>query len=253
MSNHSDFQSKLKRPLEGFDRIEFDFGQALIERSMTYLSTAESGLWPAVVNRIIDGPGPKQMTSPIPAADAQLFKFWRAFLEISQSYESIRDVPNYLRHSPPKRIGVQHSRYMAWHVHGYLNEIYILQLRLKSFWSLVHKTYRSSVIAQSKQTATRIDKILKAFKSAVDARGSHVHESRLDGTEIDRLSVIENMSTFPWPAEVIPYFKIVRREVQKSWVVRMQENEPQIKLTLNSFFDTAHPILFTQDGRWVDP
>jgi len=142
---------------------------------------------------------------------------------------------------------------MAWHVHGYLNEIYILQLRLQSFWSLVHKTYRTSVYAQSKQTNAQVDKILKAFKSAVNVRGAHVHESRLEDPSIDRLGVIESMSSFPWPTEVLPYFKIARGEVKKSWVSRMNANEPQIKLVLDSFFNTVHPILFSTDGEWIDP
>jgi hypothetical protein len=225
----------------------------LSERALPYISNPGNGLWPSVVNRILDLDGPKRMTAPIPTSDTRFYKLWRAFLEISNSFNSIKDVPSYLRHSPPKHLGVPNSRYIAWQVHNYLNEIYILQQRLGSFWGSIQKSYRTSAPAQSKLTNKKVDSILKAFDSVVKIRGSHVHEQRLEDPEIERLAVIENMASFPWPPEVLPYFRKARGEVKKSWVSRMSANEPQIKSVLDAFFEVVHPIVFTSAGEWIQP
>ena len=253
MSDLPDFLSKLPRPPGGFERFEFDFGQVIAKRSIPFLSNRENGLWPAVINRIMDDPGPRRMVSPVPSTDAHLYKVWRAFLEISHSFEAIQDAPKYLQRSPTRRMEIPLSRYMAWHVHGYLNEIYILQLRLNSFWSLLHKTYRSSLYAQSKNTKGEVDRVLKAFKSVVDARGAHVHEARIEDPEIDRLALIDSMGSFPWPDEMQPYFSQVRRQIKKSWISRMATNEAQIKLALDRYCELVHPILFQSNGDWIDP
>lgn len=238
--------------MKGFDQLNFYFLTAFHKATQRYWDANKEEAGKALWNSLMNLPGPRRARTIPEKSDAVLFKLWEYFSEIEKSIESTRTIQKYIRYSPPKKLDIKLSVHLSYHVHNYLNEIYILQCRLESFSKVVLRTYKSD-IDDPKSLELRIGKFLSSFKSIVTVRGHHVHRFRYESPEIDRLSEIELLLSFP--GETISYALLpeARTAAKSKWLQTLADNERAISEIIDGYAKLLTPILFTRSGTWKCP
>ena len=149
-------------------------------------------LWNTVHN--LDGPRSKQN---VKISDKEKFiyqKLFKGLDEITSSYYRMKDITYYFSHFP--YVGekdVSHPNYLRYHIENYLNEMYILKLRITDYIKVITRSYKKSSNYGDMQSA--LDGIKKAIVDCMDGlittRGSHVHQSRFTNDDIDRLTTLD--------------------------------------------------------------
>lgn len=94
---------------------------------------------------------------------------------------------------PPKvkssgQVKITYQKYIIYHIENYLQEIYILQERMKRFLKFLSKKFRKKGQIQISST---LDRCLELFKEAVNnivkIRGGHVHDRRYNDENLSAL------------------------------------------------------------------
>lgn len=119
----------------------------------------------------------------------------RGTIEIQKTYLTISSVPRYFRRAPRGLPG--RSDYLAFVVHAYLNEVYIMEQRMITYLKKL-----SRAAAKGSEARRGIDTIIPylskvmgdAFAGVRSTRGSHVHEATFSDDGIDRLGTFEVMT-----------------------------------------------------------
>jgi len=115
--------------------------------------------------------------------------FWE-FSEINATVDRTDHVLIYLSHYPGSRAfrGLSEADWLRYHVEVYLQEIYVLNERLKRFLKKVEKI---SIAARDKSGIISIRTLTAhvdlALKNAVSVRGGHVHRCRFDPEELHQI------------------------------------------------------------------
>jgi len=199
----------------------------------------------------------KRAPSPIKPTKNELFlanTLFRPLVEITSSYESLHNIPIYIRRFPYSREGITHTTYMRYNVENYLSELYILKERLNGYINRLIKTYANSKDFKKRKDALSIlrKSIENAFKGYSNARGSHIHEYRYDDFDLNRLSLFEQLIRGSATDELTVLVKKLHRktmsEVKRKWITKMTEDISAIKSLLDLFFSVMYSIT-SSNGR----
>ena len=115
------------------------------------------------------------------------------YIEIIDTYDSLKDSVIYLSNFFYKSTQITKSRYLSYHFENYLNELYILKNRLISYLNILKKIYLKSMITNvvdRKIDSLKTD-IHKSFEMIDKVRGDHVHQKRFSDANIASLSALE--------------------------------------------------------------
>jgi hypothetical protein len=141
-------------------------------------------------NYLMGLPGPKI----IKREQTRESKFVRALvvgiLEIQTTHQIVLKVRKYFRRAPQGTSEFK-SDYLAFVLHSYLNELYILEQRMGTYLKkLSRAASRGSEVQERlrKITPVLLKVVDHAFEGIRTTRGSHVHEQRFRDEEVGRLS-----------------------------------------------------------------
>jgi hypothetical protein len=150
-------------------------------------------------NQLLGSSGPKRITRKMTPTDIIFSKLFAGFTEIYNSYYSLLDIEVYLHRFPYHKTRVSKTRYLAYHMENYLNEVYILKVRLISYCTIVDRLYRKDqYLKDLKKTMKSLSDIVqKSLKGVIDARGTHVHSTRFTDENLDRLTTLELINHGP--------------------------------------------------------
>lgn len=176
-------------------------------------------------------------------------KLFFLLMEIKQSVESIRNIAFYVRRFPYARARIKKSAYLRYHVENYLNELYILQERLKAFTTVISRLYKND--SQSRQIASAAKGINRHFKISLNgivrARGFHVHHYRFDDDDFSRLTLLEILSEasddYKCSYEVV-YYAV--RIAKRAWI---EATNNSIEQLLDIYFRDLKKLLFDNTGH----
>ena len=238
--------------LNGFQKFNYLFLTAFQKAIQKYLEANRDEVGKALLNTLLNSPGPKRAKTIPEKQDACLMKLWEFFVEIEKSVESSRTIKKYIQYSPSKKIEIKLSTHLSYHVHNYLNEIYILQCRLDAFRKIVIRTYKND-IGNTEPVESAIDILLTSFKSLVNLRGYHVHKFRFESPEIDRLSEIELLLSFPGDTIAYALLPEAQRAAKKKWLQTLANNDLAISKILDNYANLLTPIIFNPNGTWKCP
>lgn len=150
-----------------------------------------------MVNVLLDTSGPRFLETSVTEAERAFYQLFFGFTEILESVDVFREIPFYIRRFPPKSFGISQTRFIRYHIGNYLNEICILQERLKGYIKVVKRIYRANrqVLSSLENRLPKINSLLQAFEQSVRVRGVHVHQRRYVDRDIDRLILLDVLTS----------------------------------------------------------
>jgi hypothetical protein len=181
------------------------------------------------------------------------FKLSWAFREIVASADTLKDVQFYIGRFPYRKAPISRHRYLQFHVEVFLNEIYILEIRLLNCLAMLGRQYRTDPRLPTIQNlCIQLRELVTiALKKLVGWRGSHVHQYRHCDAHIDRLESIHLYSLHPHrqirralQAYYQKEYSKTRRTLRE-WITSANKSVAQL---LDIFFDGVHAITFNKNG-----
>lgn len=211
-----------------------------------------------LMNKLLGLDGPKRMSRKIVSSDVFFGKLMAGFTEIYSSYFSLLDIEVYLRRFPYPNTRVSKTRYLAYHMENYLNEVYILKERLSSYCTVVTRLYRNDhTLNDPKDTLKHLSDIVqKSMKAITETRGAHVHSTRFTDEDLDRLTSLELVNKGP---NQIPPLKTVYestfRNARRKYCRAVKQNNEEIKKIIDAYFEVLYSVVTDGKGgvRYPEP
>jgi hypothetical protein len=204
-----------------------------------------------LTNQLLGRPGPKRLERQMTPTDILFSKLFAGFTEIHNSYYSLLDIEVYLSRFPYPKTRVSKTRYLAYNMENYLNEVYILKERLISYCTVIGRVYRQDrTLTDLKATMKRISNVVQnSLKGVVEARGTHVHRTRFTDEKLDRLALLELVNNGPGR---IPIFKTfydsAYRTTRKQYAGNVRRNNEEIEKILDVCFEVIYAVVADEKG-----
>lgn len=170
------------------------------------------------------------------------------FSEISSSLENIRLTLSFISIVPPKSKKINRSDYLKYHVHVYLQEIYILKERLNEYATKIQRMYsKINKEIDIKELMKPLFQLIKiTFKGITNARSQHVHSERFSDNDLDWLSSTTFLSKFHQEYETPS--KMAYKKASLKWKKTVKNNTQEINKIIDMYFDTIYAIITKNDN-----
>ena len=180
------------------------------------------------------------------------FQIFKGYSEISTSYDTLLLIEKFIETNPPSSEGINYSNYLNYHIHNYLQEMFILKDRLDRYLKLITEQYR----AEDNQILLEDIKInlLKFVKSVFQTfttfetgvRSKHVHYERFLDEEMKRLSSTIFLAQFQdkFKIESVKAYE----DTKNKWHDLIQNNNAELLKLFDIYFNTLFHIM-TIDGK----
>lgn len=180
------------------------------------------------------------------------FQIFKGYNEISTSYETLLLIEKFIKINPTDFEGINYSNYLNYHIHNYLQEMYILKDRLDRYLKLITEEYKAD-FNQVSLDDIKIN-LLKFVKSILQnitghttgARSKHVHYERFFDEEMKWLSSATFLAQFH------DEFKIESEKAYENaknkWHGLIQNNNAEVIKLLDTYFNTLFHIM-TIEGK----
>lgn len=218
----------------------------------------------AIMNTLLDKEGPRSVsTNP---GEKEIFvnsKLLKGFSEIHQAVRCLENIEIYTRRFPFSRTKISKLDYLKYNIENYLNEVYVLKLRMIAYSTTISRSYRKS------DNGRRVETLLgdsskylsTALETIIHSRGSHVHSSRFSDEDLDRLSSLELMH-YSNDSEARQIFESLFEEaylsVRKKWVKLMKDNMTSINILLDKYclvlidaISDGEKIIYPSNTKWA--
>jgi len=191
-------------------------------------------------------------------------KIFKGLSEIIGTRDSLNNIEFYIRKFPYDPKKTSRIDFLKYHIHNYLNEVYILKERLTKYSTIVIRAYRKSDNAKDMKSV-----ISEAGKSAATAleeivgmRGGHVHDKRYSEESLDRLGMLEILSNSADEEETkraYHYLYITGyRSERKGWVKRIRNSNIEIDKVIEKFTESFREqispnekIIYPSSSGWA--
>ena len=178
------------------------------------------------------------------------FIIFNGFSEISNSLDTLRLIELFIKTNPPEENGINYSNYLTYHVHNYLQEMYILKERLKTYATKIQRKYAKAIDEES--VTKIIESLMKIITESLGnitgdggIRNLHVHAKRFADDELNWLS----STTFL--AALNDEFKIHSTTAYKSaknkWQKTIENNNSELNKLIDLYFNTIYSIISVDD------
>ena len=170
------------------------------------------------------------------------------FNEISSSLENIKLTLSFISIIPPKSKKINRSDYLKYHIHVYLQEIYILKERLNEYATKIQRKYsKINKEIDIKKIMKPLFKLVKiTLEGITNERSKHVHSKRFSDTDLDWLSSTTFLSAHHDEYEAIS--KIAYKKVNLKWKKTIKNNIKEINKIIDIYFDTIYVIITKKDN-----
>ena len=206
-----------------------------------------------ILNILMDEPGDRYFGLTPSSKDKSAIKILFGFAEIESSFDVLQDIPFYLKHFPSKHPLISKTRFLNYHVGNYLNEVYILRERLRSYQKAITRMYKSDYrLREMGKHITKLDVLVSGFDNIVNVRGRHVHQERYDDEDFVRLKFYEQSVKMDDPL-LDKLYSLALQVYRKKWVEKFSENNGKVKEILDAYFETLYDIVFDENGNWIEP
>ena len=209
----------------------------------------------ALGNIVFDRPGPRQVNGTLSSQEQAFGKIWRGYIEIEESFKVLRDIATYIKHFPPKKVLVSKTGFLRFHIGNYLNEVYILKKRLERYHTVIARIYRSDArLPALKKEINGLGNLLSVFDKVIKIRGAHVHKTRYEDKDLDRLSLLELLFyQVEKPSIARVLYPTAIRDTRKKWAETITNNNKETARLLDIYFGVLHQIIFDEHGVWISP
>ena len=210
--------------------------------------------------KVLDLPGPRDLSDRLTPEDLLLRKLWWGFLEISDSLQSLANLRTYVNRAPHSRSKLPQLSYLRMIIETYLNEQYILSERLHSYITVIERVYRKSdrALELKKELNPLHASISASFRIVNQVRGAHVHVTRYSDDNLDRLATLEILSSEKLTSEserklFMRLFKLEYRSLRNKWSDSFKSNNIALNGFFDHFFGVLLRVVFDQQSRIIYP
>lgn len=208
-------------------------------------------------NIILDKNDPRKVSKK-PNKKRSFFanKIFRPLSEILKSLEVIENISVYIRSFPYKRQGISKESFLRYHIENYLNELYILKLRLERYLKILSRAYkrtkRNDAINKAVESLSSF--VQKSFEGYKTTRGYHVHQHRYTDNDLDRLTTLFlfSRSKEKWGNTVRLLFKLTYRDIRRKWLKKIESDIKGIQKLLEIYFEALIPVI-SENGKIIYP
>lgn len=172
---------------------------------------------------------------------------FNGFNEITASLENIKLTLAFISIVPPKSKKINRSDYLKYHIHVYLQEIYILKERLNEYATKLQRKYsKINKEINVKEFIKPLFQIIKMmFEGITNARSQHVHAQRFSDKDLDWLSSTTFLSKFHDEYEIPS--KNIYKKVSLEWKTTIKNNTKEINKIIDIYFDTIYAVITKND------
>lgn len=183
------------------------------------------------------------------------FVIFNGYSEISNSLETLRLIELFLNIPPPDVDGINYSNYLTYHVHNYLQEMYILKERLKTYLTKIQRKYNKVLDNEIlKNIISPLINIVTSSLSGITGkngvRHEHVHSEKFKDDELNWLSSTIFLADFH--DEFTMHSKEAYETAKNKWFTIVKNNNIELNKLVDIYFDTIYSII-TVDGKVVLP
>lgn len=190
--------------------------------------------------------------SPYSSEEKTLLVLANNINEISFIVGYLNDSKLYLYYtsSPSIKTKVPNARYLNYHMHNYLNNIYILKARMLSF---LQRIKRATQDIEIKRDADSVYSLIDEYFSGFGRiRNAHTHRARYIDKDILTLETVENVyrDDFLNIGNLIKkrHISMASSEVKKSWLEFIKSSNISINALVSEYFDFITELILDKNG-----
>jgi hypothetical protein len=246
--------------MESIIKFSITITNAFASIILPILDTHADEMTNALANRMLDLEGPTIINRQLTRQETFVAKINHQSFVIQSTFESLLDADLYLRRFPYQDTRITKVRHLRYVIENYLNNVYILKQRLKTFVQTIEDSYAKGT---QRKVVRRITQSLfkynsTAFENLVTVRSSHVHKEPYSDKELGRLESIktlisrvkmEDLLTQRWSE----YFDLQYKEIRKEKVQELRSINQTMEQILDTNFDQIYPIVFDETGAIIYP
>jgi hypothetical protein len=230
--------------MTGYER----FGELAVDKVKPLIKRIDQKELEKSVGDSIEGISPKPILLGL--TKEELFYrdvFWH-FGEIRKSSENLEYVPifiNSFRKSKAyQEASITTTIYLRYHIEHYLQENYILLVRVKAFMDWLSREFKKEGRIRE---SLFVSKLKKAFENVTNnlrlVRGYHVHQARYDDNVLNVSTLFEIASSSD-DEETKVVATLSYKRAKKDWSERIKKNNQALKESLDAIFEGLIPIVF---------
>lgn len=205
-------------------------------------------------NHLFDTGGPTKLQQKGRKDDVHFRKIFYGFIEIDASVRTLRDIEIYVSSFPYRNKNITKPRHLRYHVENYFNEIYILKERLNAYLTTVGRCFKGDNRQASILSETRLmfQVVKRVLEGVVNTRGRHVHQSRFDHKDLDRLETMQLLVS-NGTKELAWFYDSEYKKIRKEWKKTIKNNNDQTMELLNIYAKALNNVLFSKRNRLKYP
>lgn len=168
------------------------------------------------------------------------------FSEISNSLNTLKLIEKFIQLDPPKEDGINYDNYLTYHIHNYLQEMYILKERLNYYATKIQRSYNK--VLEKKLLKDIFDSLFKIIKTTLNGitgengvRNKHVHAERFKDEELKWLSSTTFLANFHDEFKI--QSKIAYRTAKNKWHKVIQNNNQELNQLMDIYFNIIYKIV----------
>lgn len=208
-------------------------------------------------NILLNEKGQRTLSKP-PTKEEEIILIIRAgFIEIALSYDSMTEIPLYLKKYPQNLIWK--SKFLEFVIVNYFNEVYILSKRLETYTKKIIRLYKKHPdIKKLEKIVLDFDRSLEdLFKNHNNNRRSeHVHERRFDDEDLSRLVYLEVLyhnGKNPNNNFINTEYKKAIAFNKKKWLDNFEKSNKTYESFLDMYFTVIYSVVFDKNGNFRNP
>lgn len=181
-------------------------------------------------------------------------RMYNLMLEVNSTVDMLEDIPIYLKRFPFSKDQISKLNYLRHHIEFYLNQIYILQERIKIYLTFIERSYNKSETKHISETASKLRKnVCDCLDNLTSIRGSHVHIEQYDDSDLHRLTAIEVFVKYGEMPEMQEQFDILFKKTRRKWVKIVVESVTIVENILDACFGELATLLDSGNGQLLLP
>lgn len=178
------------------------------------------------------------------------FIIFNGFTEISNSLDTLKLIEKFIKINPPVTDGINCSNYLTYHVHNYLQEMFILKERLKAYSAKIQRKYSKAKDERAlKKTIETLMKIITEALNSITghdgARNLHVHSEKFKDNELNWLSSSTFCENFHDEFKIES--KIAYETARSKWMKTVENNNKDLNKLIDIYFNTIYTIISVDD------
>lgn len=183
------------------------------------------------------------------------YVIFNGFSEISNSLRTLNLIEKFIHIDPPLDDDINYSNYLTYHVHNYLQEMYILKERLNMYATKIQRKYNK--VFDKKLLESIFNPLFKIIKTTLDgitgengARNKHVHAEKFQDEELKWLSSTTFLANFHDEFKIPS--EVAYQSAKNKWHKTIYNNNQELGKLIDIYFNTIYKII-SVEGKVVLP